>query len=673
MAGLADSIVVTPSIEPGVYPSAVGVSFDIPTAGVDAVTYGLDTRPSIGKNLAKDQYGYPYIAVVEDGLGRVYFDGGFPKFYSNYFTSSWTRFDQLSDAFKMLHNVLNWVHNPSKAKKLLVICDTVASTYYGFGSGPNNFTTSIPKTAQIAGFTTDIISYGTSNIDVPTATLEKYSVVLLMASQSTTHSRLTDNTVNNLVLFRENNNGLVVITDHNVFQSSANHLANKFGVTFSGNIDRTSSHAAYKIANIIATYGNHPIWNGLTSAIPAGGSEGLITLTEAPAYTGQTLNIAAGYHTINILVRATDGSISLRTFPYAVGVPDPVTWNTTTTRTIKSTFDVNGFRVEQLNGSPTSGFVKYKGRVLGAFQNDGSRFLTSYYSGSMVNLEIGSNTIDIEIREPLLFMHHRTIVRDPLVKTVSCARTAIWFCKDEAANGVNFQRLPSKLDNVKAVIGVPRSHKLTTYIDNIANYGRATGLIKKPKKIVVLGDSIAQSWPINCAEAPSALPNDPEDKRAWSAKAALATGHIVKNKGIGGNRTDQMIARFDVDVTPVKPDYVILVAGANNAIQGEDLAYLDPKIQELVDKIISIGAIPILANYMNINDSVANAIHPGVSDFLIAINTLITAIAARNGVMCINWYGCLNPVTDFTPDGLHPNASGYDKMAKVVAPILGTL
>ena len=679
MAGLADGINIVPSLEPGVYPSAVGVTLNVPTAGVEAITYSLDTRPSIGKVLAKDQYGNPYVAVVEDGLGRVYFDGGFPKYYDSLYSTAWTQFSQLNSAHKLLYNALNWVHNVTKPKKLLIITDVNSGNYYSFG--PNAcpaeaFKYGIPKTAQMAGFTqVDVISWSGAMMDVPISVLEQYSVCLLMGSSGVNVNRFSANLVNNLCTFRENNNGLVVITDHNVFQQSVNAVCTRFGVTFYGDVNRTTGAACYSLNYIKTTYGDHPLWNNLDGYLWAGGSEGGITLTQSPAYTGQTVSITNCYHILYALVKATDGSISVKAFPYAIGVTDPVTWSSSIqARTIKNTVDVNQFSVTPINGQTTKGVVKYKGRVAGVFESSPGVEMKQYYSGSTVALEIGENSIDIEIKEPLAFYSHKKITRDPLVKTVSCGRTTTGFLIDEAAGGKVYPKITKRLNAVKQVIGVPKNHKLTHYIDNIANYGKATGLIKRVSNITVLGDSIAQSWPMNCADAPATLASEPEDRRAWTAKTAMLTGHIIKNRGIGGNICEEMLARFDSDVTPTNPSYVVLVAGANNYVRNkEDVSVVMPKIEALLNKIESIGAIPIMTCYMNTNEPAYAAAWPGLKEYFRALNPKLTALASSRGYLMINWYGALSMGTDFVPDGLHPNAAGYYKMAKVAAQVLSTL
>ena len=170
---------------------------------------------------------------------------------------------------------------------------------------------------------------------------------------------------------------------------------------------------------------------------------------------------------------------------------------------------------------------------------------------------------------------------------------------------------------------------------------------------------------MNCADAPATLASEPEDRRAWTAKTAMLTGHIIKNRGIGGNICEEMLARFDSDVTPTNPSYVVLVAGANNYVRNkEDVSVVMPKIEALLNKIESIGAIPIMTCYMNTNELAYATAWPGLKEYFRALNPKLTALASSRGYLMINWYGALSIGTDFVPDGLHPNAAGYYKMAK---------
>jgi hypothetical protein len=75
--------------------------------------------------------------------------------------------------------------------------------------------------------------------------------------------------------------------------------------------------------------------------------------------------------------------------------------------------------------------------------------------------------------------------------------------------------------------------------------------------------------------------------------AARLTGAVVVPKGIGGNRTDQMIARFASDVVPEAPTIVINLAGTNDYYAPFTPGTYETNLKTLRAKEIEIGAQPV--------------------------------------------------------------------------------
>ncbi|MGN7740229.1 GDSL-type esterase/lipase family protein [Pseudomonas sp. 22526] len=71
---------------------------------------------------------------------------------------------------------------------------------------------------------------------------------------------------------------------------------------------------------------------------------------------------------------------------------------------------------------------------------------------------------------------------------------------------------------------------------------------------------------------------------------------VVISKGIPGNRTDQMVARFFKDVAAEKPDYVWIMGSTNDYYQGTTNQVFQFQITYLLDYVRSIGAKPIIFN-----------------------------------------------------------------------------
>lgn len=85
----------------------------------DILEYAVTTDgipPVIAKYIAYDNLtpANPFIATVEDGLGNVLMDGGFPKWYDQNCNTSWTTFASLGPAYKYFGLALNYISIKSK-------------------------------------------------------------------------------------------------------------------------------------------------------------------------------------------------------------------------------------------------------------------------------------------------------------------------------------------------------------------------------------------------------------------------------------------------------------------------------------------------------------------------------------------------------------------------------
>jgi hypothetical protein len=110
-------------------------------------------------------------------------------------------------------------------------------------------------------------------------------------------------------------------------------------------------------------------------------------------------------------------------------------------------------------------------------------------------------------------------------------------------------------------------------------------------KIVVLGDS----W------VGGDLGSTPEREPITTQLALELPYATIINAGVGGNKVTDELARFDTDVTPYAPDYVVINTGTNECyspLSGTfDPTAIDAFIntyRTLINKIIAIGARPII-------------------------------------------------------------------------------
>ena len=68
----------------------------------------------------------------------------------------------------------------------------------------------------------------------------------------------------------------------------------------------------------------------------------------------------------------------------------------------------------------------------------------------------------------------------------------------------------------------------------------------------------------------------------------------IINRGIGGNTTQDLVNRFDTDVTPYAPDYVWILSGTNDYWGGISTTQYKENLNTLINKSKAIGAKVII-------------------------------------------------------------------------------
>jgi acyl-CoA thioesterase-1 len=196
-----------------------------------------------------------------------------------------------------------------------------------------------------------------------------------------------------------------------------------------------------------------------------------------------------------------------------------------------------------------------------------------------------------------------------------------------------------------------------------------------PAVIVALGDSTTAGTPLFLSplEAPPDGRGDARSQFAYWLMAAHPEWRVL-NRGVNGERSDQIAARFDRDVVAAQPAAVIIIAGVNDIYQGRP-------------------ARTVIAQLRAMYDRAEHADIPVVAGSIVPYNT---ATAAQNSAMhevnaWIAGEGARDPRRRFadtrraaaapddrdrlagSPDGLHPDIDGYHRMADAIAPVLAAL
>ncbi|SDZ27780.1 GDSL-type esterase/lipase family protein [Pseudomonas sp. NFIX28] len=166
----------------------------------------------------------------------------------------------------------------------------------------------------------------------------------------------------------------------------------------------------------------------------------------------------------------------------------------------------------------------------------------------------------------------------PTGETIEAARTQV--TRDDTIASVDIPYTIVAGSKIRVKVTVPTSGGAVFYPGSITHYHALSPVedINRGKH-VILGDS----W-----STPGAGIHKRLKERLDKA--------VVISKGIPGNRTDQMVARFFKDVANEKPDYVWIIGSTNDYYQGTSNQVFQFQITYLLDYIRSIGAKPIIFN-----------------------------------------------------------------------------
>ncbi|WGM30578.1 GDSL-type esterase/lipase family protein [Brevundimonas sp. NIBR11] len=194
-----------------------------------------------------------------------------------------------------------------------------------------------------------------------------------------------------------------------------------------------------------------------------------------------------------------------------------------------------------------------------------------------------------------------------------------------------------------------------------ADNDRLAALPKPDRRVVFLGDSITEFW----GDLQVLAPDGPQ----------------LVNRGISGQGTVQMLLRIQEDVVALRPDAMVLTAGANDirAFVGDVRSAGEAAVIRILRNIASItdiarahGMAVTIGSMTPICDKARapQTLHrdPGR---IRELNEGLKAFAERSRFGFLDYHaalvgedGLMRP--EFTEDGLHPNLAGYQRMTLVL-------
>ena len=195
-----------------------------------------------------------------------------------------------------------------------------------------------------------------------------------------------------------------------------------------------------------------------------------------------------------------------------------------------------------------------------------------------------------------------------------------------------------------------------------------THSMPQPIRIVALGDSTTAGTPAfksPLESPPSGSGDETSQYSFWLMK--VHPEWVVLNRGVNGQRSDEIHARFERDVIRNTPGATVIIAGVNDIYQGRSVEHVTGELQAMYARAAEAG-IPVVAGSI----IPFNTATPEQNQRLRQVNEWIgrqpkvTFVDTRAAVAASG-----NPDLLFeSPDGLHPSAAGYRRMAEAIAPAL---
>lgn len=165
-------------------------------------------------------------------------------------------------------------------------------------------------------------------------------------------------------------------------------------------------------------------------------------------------------------------------------------------------------------------------------------------------------------------------------------------------------------------------------------------------RYVFLGDSATESWRLN----------------------EYFTGHDFINRGIAGQTTNQILARFLADVVALRPLAVVVLAGSNDIAAGMSASATADNLVMIGDVAKAHSIQPIFASLLPAGGEAAKVRTP---DAIRKMNTWIRDYCIRENFIYLDYYTAMADdkgmmKADLSDDGVNPNSRGYRVMSPLV-------
>lgn len=151
-------------------------------------------------------------------------------------------------------------------------------------------------------------------------------------------------------------------------------------------------------------------------------------------------------------------------------------------------------------------------------------------------------------------------------------------------------------------------------------------------------------------------------------------GHRYCGRGIGGQTSVQMLARFTADVVNLRPKAVVIMAGTNDVAHNTYWVEPDKVVENVVAMCQSARANDIVPLISSIPPCASFAWNPDIENAaqtIVEINEQLRTYADANGIVYVDYHSALADEHGAFPaklsaDGCHPNPDTYFIMEELV-------
>jgi lysophospholipase L1-like esterase len=186
---------------------------------------------------------------------------------------------------------------------------------------------------------------------------------------------------------------------------------------------------------------------------------------------------------------------------------------------------------------------------------------------------------------------------------------------------------------------------------NLCRYHRANADLKRPPRVVFIGDSITENW----------VAGDP----------GLFSDEVI-GRGISGQTSPQILLRFFQDVIELRPQIVHIMAGTND-IAGNTGRTTEQDFKNNITAMVDLArAHHIQVALSSILPASEFSWKPGLkpASTIVGLNSWLRNFALQSHVRYIDYHSVLAGarggfIAQLSNDGVHPNRDGYAVMRRL--------